>query len=191
MSLPNTFSIPPKIITPYQSIVRHKTTTASLDTGSKTITCQSINMQSIPEKILIWAQKATSDLTPADSDSFLPIESCRISFNNKDGLLSGCKQFDLYKLSVDNGLQMDYLTWRGIAAVYNAGVKPNDVLLSGRPLILSPAKDLSLDEVLINNSMGQFNLLVDITVKNNFTAATKTDTYIVFIYNAYLNCQTT
>ena len=53
------------------------------------------------------------------------------------------------------------------------GCRGGDVKTGGSILIINPAKDLSLDEVITNGSGGALNLQMDVTFNNSSGAALK------------------
>lgn len=118
-----------------------------------------------------------SSQTYQNTSSFLSIQNISINFNSQSGLLASATQQDLYNISVRNGCAQSYYEWQG----YNNNVvngEPNPTsqnpynplapVPTGSLLVLNPALDFSLPEMLSCGSLGQFSLQFNITVKNNF-----------------------
>lgn len=163
-----------KNVIPYLEFPRYITpiTNTPVITSGQTqsITCQNIQLSKIPDLILIAARKPISSQTCKDSASFLPIENISVNFNNQSSLLSNASKYDLYRTSVRNGVEQSYLEWSGTASSFdNTAVdgKPVEIPTIGSVLALNPALDLSLSSTLANGSVGQFNLQVNVSVKNN------------------------
>jgi hypothetical protein len=62
------------------------------------------------------ATTAQSSVSPTLGDYVLPITNISLNFDNFAGLLSSHSQAQLYRMSQQNGLEMDYSTWRGFAS---------------------------------------------------------------------------
>ena len=73
------------------------------------LTSSSIQLSSIPEKLIIFARRIPSSLTPMDAESYLVIRDIRVNFNTSSGLLSTFTQQQLYEASISSGLTD--LTW--------------------------------------------------------------------------------
>jgi hypothetical protein len=73
------------------------------------LTSSNIQLSSIPEKLIIFARRIPSSLTPMDAESYLVIRDIRVNFNNSSGLLSTFTQQQLYDASISSGLKD--LTW--------------------------------------------------------------------------------
>jgi hypothetical protein len=69
-------------------------------TGSYTFT--NIQLNQIPDLIIIVARKPMADQNWTDSSSFLTISGISINFNNQSGILSSAAQVQLYQLSQKN-----------------------------------------------------------------------------------------
>jgi hypothetical protein len=68
------------------------------------ITSSNIQLNGIPDKLIIFARKPIANLTCADTDSYATIKSISINFNNQAGLLSSMTPEQLYRNSVNSGL---------------------------------------------------------------------------------------
>ena len=80
-----------------------------LEPPSKTLYSSSIQLYSIPDKLVICVRKPPATLTCNDTDSYLTIKGIRINWNNQAGLLSTFTPEQLYRASVQSGLSN--LTW--------------------------------------------------------------------------------
>ena len=77
----------------------------SFTTGqSVTFTSNSIQLSVVPDKLLIFVRRVESSLNCNDTSNFLTITQCQINWNNQSGLLSTMSPEQLYKASVQSGL---------------------------------------------------------------------------------------
>ena len=82
-------------------------------TGGSTLVSQTLQLNQIPDKLIIFARKQA--LSYGDSDSFLPIRGININFNNNSGILASATCEDLYRMSKDNGSVQNWQQWLGLA----------------------------------------------------------------------------
>lgn len=171
LTLDNTFLVPSKVVLPFSDYPRYITSNnlaAIAANAEATYTINSLQLNYIPERIMVYVRKVSNAKTVMDSMSQLVIRKCRITFNNSSGILSNAETQDLFKTSVDNGLKgCNWYEFTGLANSYNAPGNPTvNVGLCGSVLVLDPARDFELDPYLAPNSIGQFNLQMDLTVFN-------------------------
>lgn len=103
-------NIPLSISYPHQEQYVVKTTAGSdtLAGASATIQGTTINLQSVPRRLIIWVQEQTSDMLGyaniVKTDTLKAgITNLSIGFDNEPTLLSNVSQSDLYNLSRTNG----------------------------------------------------------------------------------------
>jgi len=195
MSIPSSLKLPPKFVLPYIQYTRYKTADQQIGdvNTSAIVTTNNIQLQSVPQLILVYARNPENNAKVQQTDSFYPIESVSVNFANKSGLLSSATKYQLYKLSKDNGVQLDWYSWSGLAKKYLAaadditGGRGVDVKTVGSVLCINPAKDLSIDEVLTGGSGGSFNLQLGVNILNN-SAVNKpyVDVCVLICENGYI-----
>ena len=142
---------------PYYSVDRYPTAQDVLAAGA-TNNVQSNNVQfsSIPRRVYIFLRRPTMGLAPdgpasfRTTDTYARINKISVNFNNKSGLLSGASSFDLYHMSVRNGLQCSWDQWNRY---------------QGSVLCLDFARDMSLGPLEVPGILGsyQFQVTVDYT----------------------------
>jgi len=136
-------------------------------------TFQSIQLNSVPDKMIVVARKVLANQKPSDADSFLPIKSINISFNNKAGLLSGATQWDLWRMSVESDINQTWSEFSGYAYQGSqAGASgetalPVQMPLCGSVLALEFGRHIELDDVYAPGSIGAFQLLFKVVLENN------------------------
>ena len=173
--------LPLKNIVPYSNYTQYITTlpqaVANAQATASTIT---MSLSVIPDLIYIMVRIPQANMTPLLSSSFLTINSIVCTFNNKSGILSNYSSYDLWRLSVKNGLQdCSYIEWSGRAnqllvaanADSLANVTANATIPTcGSLCILSPS-DFGLPDFLAPGVAGQYNMLFTITYTSNYAAA--------------------
>ena len=79
------------------------------ENATVTLYSSSVQLYSIPDKLVICVRKPPATLTCNDTDSYATIKGIRINWNNQAGLLSTFSPEQLYRASVQSGLAN--LTW--------------------------------------------------------------------------------
>ena len=163
--------LPARNVVPYYELPRYITTCPAIAAGgSVTITSQSLQLNMIPDKLLISIGKPISARTPGDSDSWLAITGITINWNNTSGLLSSATPQDLWRMSVENGVNQTWTEFRGLAqgSAYSAETQGLFQLQTcGSVLCLEFGKDIQLSEdYYAPGSLGNFQLQFNVTVAN-------------------------
>jgi len=172
----------PRYLTTSSSFVPISAVTATGVVSSATLTSNSLQLNQIPDLILICVRKPMSSQTWTDPNFFLTINSISISFNNTSGILSTANQNQLYNISVKNGSSQTYYEFSGFAGNNNTGTvtvdgqveqvfntklgTPIQVGTTGSMLVLNPSMDFNLPSYLSASSLGQYNLYFSINVSN-------------------------
>jgi hypothetical protein len=157
----------------YQDYPRYLTTFASGTTfapgETKTLTSQSLQLNQVPDLILICARVPMSAQNWNYTSSFLGINAISVNFNNASGLLSTATQQDLYNLSYANGSSQTFNEFRGFADVNNnASGGVIAVPTTGGMLVLSPVYNFSLPSYLSASSLGQYQFQFNMSVTNQY-----------------------
>ncbi len=178
----------PRNVVPYRNINVNIQSGVSVNAGQTLQQeSQSFQLNSVPDKVWIFARPQSADRNVAYADSVLGIENVSISFNNNQGLLSSTRPEELWFMSKENGMHLDWNEWRGIATALGV-VPPLNQVLTGSWLCLQFGKDIAIaDDFYAPSSIGQFNFQYSITLKNN-TAGNLTNyqLYTIFSYNGVL-----
>lgn len=137
--------------------------------ASSNLVSQAIQLNQIPDLILICARVPMSSQDWGDTSSFLAIENIRVNFNNSSGLLASATQQDLFEMSVRNGSAQSFYEFSGISQNNDQATGLVKYLpTTGSLLVINPSLDLSLPSYLTASSLGQFQLQFNITVRNQF-----------------------
>jgi len=146
---------------------------------------QNIQVNSIPNKIYIFARQQNADQTFNSTNSFLAISNVSISFDNRSGIMASASQSQLYQCSVRNGLQMTWSQFCG-GPVWSFGPTgtpgTTGVGLTGSVLCLDPALDFGLNSVSSNGILSNINLQINVTLQNmNSVSALNATLYVVLV----------
>jgi len=180
--------LPPKSIVPYMEFPRYIATpatpvpaSANYLTAGEGLQSQTITLPNIPDLIVIYVKPATYT-GPTQGDWSLPITSISINFDNFSGLLANHTQEQLYQMSVNNGLDMDWSEWSGLGVTPFSQVATTagqanrgggQTGLVGGPLVLRPGRDFALQSGQAPGLVGNFTLQFNLTCQN-FTGAQQT-----------------
>jgi len=162
-----------KNVVPYLDYPRYLTTfnnsVAIASKATQTITSQSIQLNQVPDLILICARVPMSSQNWNYTSSFLGISKISVNFNNASGLLSTATQQDLYNMSFANGSSQSFHEFRGEADVNNNATGSVSVVpTTGALLVLSPVYNFSLPSYLSASSLGQYQFQFNIDVFNQY-----------------------
>jgi uncharacterized membrane protein YgcG len=146
-----------------------------------TIESNSISLNQIPDKIIIFVRKRLASQTSADADCFFPIKRLRVNFNNKAGLLTSATRWDLWRMSVESGSNQTWAEFSGCATRRVANQPLNEIATSGSVLALSMGKHIELDDVFAPGSIGQFQLQFSVEIENFSPTAYADNTELVLI----------
>ena len=172
--------------------------------GATAQSSNTITLPNIPDLIMIYAKPSTVGATigsaalytgqsptgiwdSAMSDFTLPISAISINFDNFSGLLANHTQYELYKMSVNNGLDMDFSTWSGESKrVPASGTGTPYIATCGGPLVLRPGRDFALQAGQAPGLVGNFSLQFQVTLGNQFaTPITSIGLYVVPISSGF------
>jgi len=182
-------------VVPYAEYPRYITPAPAVNAGAESglQNFQSIQLNSVPDKLIICVRKVLGSQSNFESDSFLPITGITINFNNKAGLLSGATQWDLWRMSVESGSNQTWAEFSGYAPLGNqtpytpadpthigiAGYK--QVSTCGSVLALEMGRHVELDDVYAPSSIGAFQLQFKVNYTNNTGANINANDYEIVL----------
>ena len=191
--------LPPKSVVPYMEFPRYISgnlgsipAKSSLQVSSQTIT-----LPQIPDLIIIYAKPVqgyvnVAPVAPATApavgtpdlnqgDWMFPITKVSVNFDNFAGLLSAHTQQQLYKMTVHNGLEMDWSQWSGLGYTgLDSGVSgATSTPLVGGMLVLKPGRDIVLQAGQAPSLVGNFVLQFNITLANTTSQALSPQLYVI------------
>lgn len=215
--------LPPKSVVPYMEYPRFITQpqNGTLTAGqSVQIQSQTITLPQIPDLLIIYVKPTQvagqpNPQDPSYGECYLPIASqyntagqtrnpLSINFDNFSGLLSSHTTEELYSMSVENGLDMDWNTWSGQArsaslVTGNTGAnkwtsavgnnyadvayptyQPGSVRpTTGGFLVLKPSKDITLQSGQAPSLVGNFTLQFNLSVFNTFPFSVQAQLFVI------------
>jgi hypothetical protein len=138
-----------------------------------TVPFTNIQLNQIPDKLVIWCRKSLATQTCQDADYFGVIKGISIQFNNVAGLLSTASQTDLFRYSQEAGSNQTWEMFTGVAN--NSPDDPtqgfNPVATSGSVLVLDFARHIGISEsYYAPGSLGNFQLQFNLDLCNPFFA---------------------
>lgn len=123
---------------------------------------QSLQLNQIPDKLIIFVRKSKANRTLFDADIAIPIEKISIQFNNQSGILASATQEQLWRFSVESGSiqTWDEFIGKGNLTTTTAGAPAvNEVPLLGSYLMLEFGRHIQITEdYYASGSLGNFNL---------------------------------
>jgi hypothetical protein len=155
-----------KSVTNYTSYDRYispasNSPTMAANTGGYNVTFQNIQLSQVPSMMVFALRVPMSSQNWSYTDGFLSVGQVSITFNNQSGLIASANTANIYNMSKANGSQQSYNSFRGQANAIQAGVAVTVPTL-GSMVIVDCAKDLSLNGLLSNGSIGQFNVQIQL-----------------------------
>jgi hypothetical protein len=115
------------------------------------INMNNIQLNSIPQRLLIFIDEPDSQASPYKPDTFASIQSVNISFDNRDSLLAAAQPIDLYNIAAKNNTNLTWTEWN------------RDV---GSVLCLNFGEDIPLRANQAVGLRGSYNLRMQITYNN-------------------------
>ena len=131
-----------------------------------TISSSSIQLNQVPDKMIIVARLPMSQQTSFYTSSFLPISNIVCNFNNASGLLSSATQVDLWRMSMQNGSSQNFNEFFGYANIATGEGTGALIPTTGAMLVINPAINFGLPNYLSAGSQGNYNFQFNLTVYN-------------------------
>jgi len=154
----------------YISQVSSSSATASQVVSSAfQLRSNNIQLNQIPDKLIIQVRKPMGSQVPTDPDCFLSLSAVSINFNNQSGILASATQQDLWRYSAENGSNQSWLEFSGYSNCPGgpANFAGRKQAMSGSLLVLEFGKDIQLTESFYSSgSLGNFNLQVNVSCYN-------------------------
>ena len=175
-----------KNVVDYRDYPRYLTTStnniALAPNATTTLTSQSIQLNQVPDLILITARVPMSQQSWKNTSSFLTINGIQVNFNNQSGLLATATQQDLYNISYRNGSSQSFYEFSGSAQNNdNATGTVSTVPTTGSLLVLNPVNDFSLPSYLSSSSLGQYQFQFNLSITNQFPYAITPEICIITV----------
>ena len=175
---PLDMTLPKVSITPYVEYPRFATNFTVSGEDTLQVRTNTITLPQVPDYLLVYTK--FNDRTTEQNDQHLPITKVSIVFDNYSGILSTLTKEELYQISYENGLKLDWNTYMGLAnAPYTIGPSANQGNLTpdqfnelpsistiGGFLVLKMGKDIPLATGIAAGVNGNFTLSLDCELTN-------------------------
>ena len=184
--------LPSRNVVPYYEVPRYISSNNTTITAgaSATLFSQSLQLSTIPDKLIIVCRKRLQDQTYQDADSFLAIKKISINFNNASGLCSGFTQQDLFKCSARNDVNQSWLEWSGKANKAGGAGTGSTISTTGSVLCLAFGTDIELNaDYYAQGSLGNFNLQFQLDVENTGDADVVPEIVVMTVNSGVLVCE--
>jgi hypothetical protein len=178
----------PKNVVPYITYPRYLSSANNGSVippqGKVPLVSQSLQLSMIPDKLIVCVRNQMSGQNWAQANAFLAIEKVSVTFNNASGLLASATAADLYsKISYVNGSGQTWLEFGGAVQSTDPASAGESFTKAGlgSVLVLDPAAQFSLPPYLSASSLGQFQLMLEINVRNQFEYAVQPEIVIIAV----------
>lgn len=174
---------------PFFQVERYPTDLPVLAPGSRTqVSSNNVQLNSIPSKMYIFARKRNADLLadPFSTDTFLKLNSINIQWGNRNGVLGGASNRQLYDLACKNGFTGTWAAWSGeklnkpVLASAGFGTAAEQYAGLGSILALDTL-DLGLSDLDAPGKLAQLMLQVTADITNVSTQPIQPTLYVVII----------
>jgi hypothetical protein len=182
----------PRNVVPYQEFPRYfglnnavlpagTLTGRTIVPGSVNVSFNSLQLNQIPDKLIIYTQPLTYNSNTYCSDHFAPIRNITINFNNQSGLLSTWTRSELYRASRLSGSAQSWFEFSGVCNKdlgCASTIQPDGTVGTAYPgssisapttgslLVLEFGTDIELPDYYAPGSLGNFNLQFNLTFEN-------------------------
>ena len=178
------YELPRYISTPGQQYLGFPVTAnMSARPTVQTVSTSSLQLNQIPDKLIIQLRNPLQNCVAGTPDAFLGINNISINFNNQSGILASATPQDLWRYSVENGSNQSWNEFSGFANVPDPVTGfGKRIPTSGSLLILEFGKDIQLTEdYYASGSLGNFNLQIQIGAYNQFPYAITPEIVIITV----------
>lgn len=176
--------IPRTIDYDFNIINRYPTNASSFEINEqRLVASNNIQLQTIPEKIYIFARRSNQLETFLTTDTYLSIVKINVNFNNRSGLMSNMTEEQLYEMSVKNGCNMSYQQWSGGPTNLFLGNSLRTFGTVGSIVCIKPAEDFGLQSLECSGLDGTYQLQIDVTLvnKNQSSSISDVSLYIMVV----------
>jgi len=179
---------------PHQSVYQHPIyelqsfNTGACAAGATLSFNQTVNFNSIPDKILIFTKLAMDQYATDAPDKYLSLESIALTFDNQQPCLTSAIPRKLWEVSTRNGLCIPWKCWN--QQVLNSSLVAGGATAlygCGSVFVASPALDLSVRSGAGAGSAGRYVLNIQSSFKNKTgTSFASCTSYVVGVNQGIL-----
>lgn len=192
--------IPSTIITPMYNLQNYVTPAnngALSAPFTTTLTSNSIQINSIPDKVFVFVRNAQVNLNPTVPDVYCKIDNIKITFGNQSGICSNFTVEDLHRASLLAGSKQTYLDFIGSAIDNSRGATSESnasvigLTTVGSVLCLNFGESINIPEDYFapgSLSTTQFQITLDVTWTGNKTVPFVPELNCMFMTSGVFSC---
>ena len=165
---PAAMKIPKNIFYSYYPLRRYTTNIQAAVQPATQVTLQSSNIQlnSIPKRMYLAVRRRNADQSFLTTDTFFRMLGVSINWNNRNGILSGATDIDLYNIYKANGGNLPWPLWNGENMPFASGGDNTLISGVGGVLPLDFGKDIPLHDGEAPGMLGTYQLQLSVDVRN-------------------------
>lgn len=184
--------LPELNVVPYATFNNYVKTNGVLPPNTlTTYTSDTIQLNSIPDKVFIYVKEAKQNQNNGSPDQYTAIKNVNVSFNNQVGILSSASEYELFRMSQEAGNNSSWLEWSGRA---RASSQPDsagaDYATVGSVLVLDFAEHINISEdYYAPSSIGTFNFQIQVQCESVEAQLTNAELNVVFMNSGCMATQ--
>jgi hypothetical protein len=183
--------LPARNVVPHYTMERYINPIGSVPVGTNEYNSQSLQLNQVPDKLIIFLRKTLSAQRADTPDAVLPIEGISINFNNQSGLLSSATSTELFKYSREAGSNQTWSEFGGKAwkngTIASASTVGDSIATAGSFLMLEFGRHIQLsDEFYAPGSIGNFNCQYKVKARNDTASALADYELVTIVVNSGL-----
>jgi len=139
--------------------------------ASGQVSVNNIQLQSIPKRIYVYLQEQKGAVNRTTPNVWARIDRISVNWNSVAGKLSTAESYDLYRMSVKNGLEMTWNQWSRF---------------NGSVLCIEPPTDLGLSPLEASGSRGSYQLQFQVNFTNLQNRAVTYQVYSLVVAEGFM-----
>lgn len=172
-------SMPRSPVYPWHPIQRYIQAGISLAPNASTsMSLNNIQLDSIPSKMYLIVKPTRASYNINQTDCYARINSVSINFGNRSSLLANTDAYQLYQISKNNGLDMDFTNWYGSTDY----TKPRNWSGTGSVIVIDPLLDLGLSDLATSGTSQTLQVQFQINYTNIQPSGSGSLAYDAYLY---------
>jgi hypothetical protein len=154
------------------------------------VSVQNLQLNVVPDTVVVWARKADNVRTYNDTDSYLAITGVNITYFNKTGLLGTANPQQLWQISKKNGLNMPWEQWSAQNQFnFGGGSGGSNIPMCGSVLVLKPSLDFGLQDDVSNGLQTNNQLQMTVNIQNHTGSSYNYVLYVMTLTEGVLSIE--
>jgi hypothetical protein len=156
-----------------------------------TLTSQNQQWGTIPDLVLHWCEVLDADKSPYLPDAYSKINKVSINWNTQSGVLSSCDVTQLWRISVESGLRMNFQDWSAKNRYLSVGNSTSTMAGAGSILCFSPEILGVLEEGQASGMLYNVQYNITMEIQNNSPTPKNYQLCTLTVYNGVLTVDET